>query len=146
MKSLEYAQWIAAYVDRQQGKVAGRCASASAGMAMALPELRVAKGWCYSDHGILEHCWCVAPDGAIVDPTAEQFTGISGYEEWQPGDEVQVGRCMNCGTRIYEAVEKLEEAVEKLEGVRKSICSESCAKELLDSMQPSQPRRQRRPV
>ncbi len=129
MKSLEYAQWIAAYVDRQQGKVAGRCASASAGMAMAFSALRVAKGWCYSDHGILEHCWCVAPDGSIVDPTAEQFTGISGYEEWQPGDEVQVGRCMNCGTRIYEAVEKLE-------GVRKSICSEECAKAFAESLQP----------
>lgn len=46
---------------------------------------------------------------------------IFGYEPWKPGDEVRVGKCMNCGEEIWEAVQTIDVAPEQ-----KCICSPEC--------------------
>jgi hypothetical protein len=73
----EHAQWIADYVARE-GSVWMKCVEACEEMAAAFPELRVIKGiavssvsgkrWC--------HCWLLAADDEVIDPTVAQFGGF----------------------------------------------------------------------
>ena len=46
-----------------------------------------------------------------------------GDDEWHPGDEVQVGKCCNCGEEIWEAVQSIEG-----DYPHKSICGDACAR------------------
>lgn len=124
MTAPNYDAWIAAWV-AEHGAF-GRCKEAVAAMREAFPELREARGYAIDGRwGMRAHWWCVAPDGAIVDPTAGQFPMLFDYEEWEPGKEVCVGKCMNCGEQIWKAVESLERVPTQ------RFCSESCENEVL---------------
>jgi len=93
-------------------------------MQEAFPELRRVAGFV----GAQEHFWCVSPTGEIVDPTAGQFRAepkADDYREFQPGDEVRVGKCMNCGEPIYAKVESLDNPKH-----HRSACSHECEDEL----------------
>lgn len=89
----KYALWIEAYLVRNFGDVWMKCLEACEEMSQAFPELRMVKGiavssvsrkrWC--------HCWCVAPDGTIIDPTVVQFGGIPVVYE-PPGSGAQPTR------------------------------------------------------
>lgn len=65
------------------------------------PELKIQRGF-YSGR---EHWWCVEPDGTIVDPTFLQFGQIPDSKKYKvlnpDTDEIQLGRCLNCGEYIY---------------------------------------------
>lgn len=120
-----YAAWIADYRARVGG-VLGRCSSATSEMVAAFPELTRVGGWVLTGFGAeLEHFWCVTADGEVVDPTATQFQdmgqgGVIDYRAFEPGDEVRVGRCMDCGADIYRRVSALDG------GGRASFCDEAC--------------------
>jgi hypothetical protein len=92
-------------------------------MHAAFPELTVVRGHVWTlDRGRAAHWWLETADGAIVDPTASQFAALCDYEPWVPGTEVRVGRCMECGAEIMEALLSLDIDVSKC------ICSPECAK------------------
>ena len=114
-------EWIEAYLERHHGKVLGRCKEACQEMAKAFPDLRIARGHVYCVWGQRGHWWLVDRDGAVVDPTASQFPGIFEYDEWEPGKEVRVGKCMECGEEIWRSVQTLDEHP----GVV-SFCDENC--------------------
>ena len=121
-----YATWILAWGLRWAGRTAGLCAVATEDMVKAFPELRRVAGWVECDEGLLEHWWCAAEDGTIVDPTASQFSRIVKYHPFEPGSEVRVGRCMNCGMGIYAAVQSLDDP-----SYARSLCDEpECAEAL----------------
>jgi hypothetical protein len=125
---MTYAEWIEDYKTRIGDAILGTCQKAVDEMAAVFPELTKVSGHVYCPHpwGKRAHWWCTDPDGNIVDPTASQFPGIFEYEPWVPGTEVRVGKCMNCGEDIWQAVESLEEA-EKVSG--QCICSDACERE-----------------
>jgi hypothetical protein len=92
-------------------------------MREAFPELQEVRGHVTTAWGKDGHVWLVDPDGAIVDPTAGQYPYVAAYDPWKPGDEVCVGKCMNCGCQIWEAVQSLE-------GVkRRDTCGAACERE-----------------
>jgi hypothetical protein len=97
-----YQEWIQANVE---GDGFGDCREVTERMAAQFPELRRVRGfyedWLWGDR---EHWWLVAPDGSIVDPTAEQFPtkGRASYREWKEGAKEPVGMCPNCGGYIFE--------------------------------------------
>lgn len=117
----DYNSWIAQWLSNNQAL--GACQQAVTEMAKAFPELTIERGhvMCPAPWGLRAHWWLVDPKGNIVDPTASQFPGIFAYEPWTPGDEVRVGKCMNCGCEICEALESIDRAPEP-----KSICSPEC--------------------
>jgi hypothetical protein len=120
-----YETWITDWVAKQR-VLRGACARGTSEMIKAFPELKRAAGWVYGPKmPPTEHFWCVTRDGAIVDPTALQFTGPLNYREFQPGDKVCVGRCMNCGDYIYEPVDRLDDPAH-----RRSVCSDACSRAL----------------
>lgn len=97
----DYDAWIAAHATEPYG----RCKELSDRMLLAFPELRQVRGHYFdAAWGEREHWWLVAPDGAVVDPTAAQFPtkGHGEYVPWQEGDPEPVGKCMNCGNYCYE--------------------------------------------
>lgn len=117
-----YETWIAEYAAR--AKLYGQCEPATKEMAAAFPELSIVRGHVIDGRwGKRAHWWLVTPAGEIVDPTAAQFPALFEYEPWSPGQEVRVGRCMNCGDDIYLAVDTLD-----IEPPQKCICSEACAR------------------
>jgi hypothetical protein len=103
-----YAEWIEAYVASQPDRfVRGKCDEATRAMVAAFPELRRAAGFVYCRWGRDQHWWCVAPDGAIVDPTVEQFGAVFRYEELDLNDpesvkRIPTGVCADCGGDTYE--------------------------------------------
>ena len=117
----EHAAWIEKYVAEQKGFVLGRCMEATAKMREAFPELKEVRGHVYTTWGKRSHVWLIDADGTIVDPTASQFRFIFQYEPWKPGDEVRVGKCMNCGSEIWRAVQSLTEDI-----ITASSCSDEC--------------------
>ncbi len=106
---MNYEEWIEQYVSSQPGRfVRGKCHIAVTKMVEQFPELRKAAGFVHCDWGEEQHWWCVAPSGALVDPTAEQFRVIYEYEELdledpKTKDRVPIGRCANCGERTYRS-------------------------------------------
>lgn len=119
---MTYGEWITDYVSKQR-VIRGACGRAVNEMVEAFPELKCVAGWAVFAWGRSEHFWCVAPDGSIVDPTVSQFSGkLLRYQEFQAGDEVRVGRCMNCGDGIYARVERLDDRSDA-----RSVCSPECA-------------------
>lgn len=131
---MTYEEWIADWARRRNGHVAHRCVEATREMVEAFPELRRVAGWCDHAGGSQEHFWCLAPDGHIIDPTAAQFVGIEGYREFQPGDTVRVGRCMNCGDSIYAPVGSLKDPK-----YGRSVCGEECESQLLSELNGAHP-------
>ena len=131
-----YAAWIRSYVASVSPFVRGRCRAAAREMAAAFPELRIIAGFAHwrvvdaYDVGVIrtirdQHFWCVAPDGAVVDPTASQFLGaVVAYEPLDLDDpttreRVPSGRCMDCGADCY--------------GVR-HFCSDACQESTIASL------------
>ncbi len=104
----KYILWIEQYRQRIPSTL-GRCREASAKMHEAFPELRIVKGHVYCQWGKRSHSWLQCDDGTVVDPTADQFGVILDYEEWNPGDEVRVGKCMECGENIWREVDTLSD-------------------------------------
>lgn len=98
---MTYAEWIESQQLPQLP--CGMCEHVSREMAVAFPELRLARGhyipWAETKH--YPHWWCVTPDGVVVDPTAGQFVGVG------PGDYVEhvgdepTGRCYECGVYVF---------------------------------------------
>lgn len=119
-----YSAWIADYIKRHNGSAYGLCKEATEEMVAAFPELRRVAGHVFCLWGQRSHFWCVTESGEIVDPTASQFGAVGSYEEWKPGAEVCVGKCMECGSEIWEPVESLDEVREK------RVCSEVCSRSL----------------
>jgi hypothetical protein len=124
------AEWIVAYVTRNNGHIRGRCQEASVRMVEAFPVLRVVAGFVTTPTGFRsEHFWCETPNDDVVDPTALQFgchPNELTYQKFEPGDEIRVGTCMNCGEPIHAPAQTLGEHN------RKEICSEACEKEFGD--------------
>lgn len=114
-----YSEWIASYLERNRSTL-GKCHSATSEMMTEFPELQLVKGHVYCPFGKRGHVWLKDPDGKVVDPTASQFGMVFDYEPWEPGMEVRVGRCMECGVDIWRAVDTLDEDHSDC------ICSKEC--------------------
>jgi hypothetical protein len=101
----KYAAWIAANVE---GDGRHMCQGRSKAMCEAFPELRRVRGIYHCLAGDrVQHWWCEAPDGTVVDPTAQQFLsqGDGRYEELSDeyiADHFPIGKCPNCGEHIYK--------------------------------------------
>jgi hypothetical protein len=132
MLKQEYIDWIQNYCSERNGIVSGCCISSTTEMVRAFPELKQVKGWALLlNRGLAEHAWCETEDGEVIDPTVSQFqSSVIEYKAWQPGDTVCVGRCMNCGEYIYEAVYSLD-------GKRRMSCGFECDEELCKDLQVS---------
>lgn len=122
MNSRSYDEWIDAYVARTP-IVRGSCGSATREMNEAFPELHRVTGFVTTMMGeTSEHFWLETSDGDVVDPTASQFRGgVLEYRAFQPGDEVRVSRCMQCGDDIYACLASLDDVP-----TRRSMCSDEC--------------------
>lgn len=119
-----YRVWIDEYAKRHDGQLAAQCAQATQEMVCVFPELRRVAGYALTLQGKRAHWWCETPAGDVSDPTADQFAyGVAEYIEWHPGDEVCVGKCMNCGEEIWRAVRSLD-------GSRVEICRDACREAL----------------
>jgi hypothetical protein len=123
---MTYSEWIAAYVERHNGAVLGLCRQAVVEMRETFPELTEVRGHVYCAWGKRGHAWLVDPAGEIVDPTRAQFPGIIQYEPWKPGDEVRVGKCMECGDDIWRPIQSLDE-----DPGHASVCSKECEDALM---------------
>lgn len=125
---LTYKTWISNYRFKHK-YLAGACGSATLEMCKTFPELKRIPGHVVlaSGHKV-EHWWCEDNDGNIIDPTVGQWALLPAeYIPWVPGDEVCVGKCMNCGNGIYDTPATLN-------GIRRSVCSNECERELMDSL------------
>lgn len=139
----EHEKWIVDYLAArpQTGGwpyLRGACTSATEQMAAVFPELRRQAGYANG----AEHWWLVDQDFNIVDPTVMQFfaptsktleamIAETSYEPFKPGDEVRVGRCMECGGPIYGVVQALDDPRPKLpKGASTNACSEECSEAL----------------
>lgn len=94
-----YATWIRENVP--DPKLA--CREVTEAMVGAFPELRRVCGtYVCQLAGPRPHWWCLAPDGAVVDPTAAQFVslGEGDYEEFSQGPPL--GKCLCCGSFVFE--------------------------------------------
>lgn len=116
----DYTSWIKGY-RASVNSTLGRCKEATAAMVKDFPELKIVPGHVYTDWGKRGHFWCETEDGTIIDPTADQFNVIWDYEAFEPGQEVRVGKCMNCGDEIWAAIQSLDEAPPP-----RSTCSDAC--------------------
>lgn len=119
-----YAGWIVDYVARHDGNVYGCCQEAAEEMRREFPELVEVRGYVHCSWGKRGHFWLKTPGGEVVDPTRSQFPGPVTYNPWKPGDEVDVGTCMNCGFTIWRSVQDLDKV--KTE----SVCGPECEQEL----------------
>lgn len=121
----KYAEWIEKeYLSRFESHqhVLGRCKEAVEEMVKVFPELISTvghveiMGW-----GRRGHWWCVTESGDVVDPTRTQFPMVMAYEPFVPGDDVRVGKCMNCGDEIWKPVQSLSE-----EPAQECVCGKEC--------------------
>lgn len=115
----EYRKWVEQWLD--QNRALGRCQEATTAMVEAFPELTIVPGHVSCDWGQRAHWWLTDPNGNIVDPTVSQFDVVFSYHPWKPGDEVRVGKCMNCGDEIWRSVQVLDPPPK-----RECICGEDC--------------------
>ncbi len=116
-----YNEWIAQWL--LTNRAYGNCARAAQEMAETFPELKVVPGHVECDWGRRSHCWLATKDGSVVDPTVTQFGVVFEYDAWKPGDEIRVGKCMNCGDEIWKAVDSLDGPSQ-----RSCMCSDECAR------------------
>jgi hypothetical protein len=82
-------------------KYRGRCKEMSEAAIAADPTLTLVRGhyFCPIWRSDEPHWWCVQPDGAIVDPTREQFPS-RGHGIYTPFDGVIP--CSECGKEMTE--------------------------------------------
>lgn len=118
----EYRRWIEQWLD--QNRAYGKCHEGVKAMKEAFPELIAVPGHVSCDWGLRDHWWLTDPNGNVVDPTVSQFGVVFSYQPWKPGDEVRVGKCMNCGSEIWRSVQTLDPPPKK-----ECICNETCSDE-----------------
>lgn len=123
---MTHQEWIEDWLSKNHAL--GRCEEASKEMAAAFDDLTIVKGHVYCAWGKRGHWWLTTSDGTIVDPTASQFVALFSYEIWKPGDEIRIGKCMNCGAEIWESVQSIDR------DYRKELCGEFCAREFEEYM------------
>lgn len=115
-----YSEWMTNYKASQGGMLLGKCREAVQRMSQAFPELTAQRGHVHCAWGKRAHWWLTTPDGEILDPTRDQFPGPVDYEEWETGEPVRVGKCMECGDEIWKVVDSLD-------NVRTAtFCGETC--------------------
>lgn len=108
IKTIAYDLWILEhYPDGNSAYL--KCAEATEKMVETFPELKRVRGLASVEEPYnmpptrTPHWWCVAPDGAIVDPTEHQYpTKIISYEESDETRGPPTGKCPNCGCLCYE--------------------------------------------
>jgi hypothetical protein len=122
----KYKIWISEYLIKNNMSVRGQCVYACAEMKKVFPELSEVRGF----YGGNEHVWLVDKSGVVVDPTESQFIPGFEYKEFEPGDLVCVGKCMNCGNKIYDKILDLEDP-----SYARSVCSDECRKEFVRSLE-----------
>lgn len=106
---MTYLKWIEEYRARTRSTL-GRCRAAVDEMALTFPELRKVAGHVFDARwGQRAHWWLVTEKGDIVDPTADQFPMLIEHVPFEPGQEVRVGKCMNCGEHLYAVAESLDD-------------------------------------
>jgi len=106
----KYEDWIRDNVE----ETFGTCADVTREMRIVFPELKRVRGHYYClAWGERQHWWLVAPNGDIVDPTADQFPtkGSGPYDEWDEGSPEPTGKCLECGTLCFDG---------------KQFCGKSC--------------------
>lgn len=116
-EATNYQSWIAANMPVDPR---GQCAAMTLRMAKAFPDLRRVRGhYVCPLEGRRPHWWLVAPSGAVVDPTVEQFAscGVGGDYVEHVGPE-PTGQCLNCGALLY--------------GNESSFCNVDCAVACVD--------------
>lgn len=113
--------WIAAWQAlNEQG---GKCGQATLELQAAFPEVERVCGHVLTGAGLPRpHWWCVL-DGAILDPTADQFDTHGGIVVYEPMEEVPIGLCANCGGYSFAS-----------KGGCTTICSETCGTAFCASM------------
>jgi hypothetical protein len=124
----KYQQWIDKYFRDNSLDVTGGyglCREVSTDMQAAFPELRLVRGHVYCAWGKRGHWWLETVQGDIVDPTKDQFPLIERYEEWEEGDEVRLGRCMECGKEIWGI---------PCDSFRPTFCSKCCERSFAFSL------------
>ncbi len=98
----KYQDWIWETYGDSSGY--GKCDSRTLEMQKVFPELQRVRGhyWCLS-WGRRTHWWLKTADGAVVDPSANQFPskGTGFYEEHDESQPEPTGRCLNCGEYIF---------------------------------------------
>jgi hypothetical protein len=83
------------------------CGTFTRAMAERFPDLKRVPGFYYapdSDASHGEHWWLEDAQGAIVDPTADQFPsqGRGRYVRYSPRiHKLLKGKCMGCGRSLY---------------------------------------------
>lgn len=116
----KYADWIKENYPTKDSAFCA-CATATAQMVSAFPELKRERGHVYlALSGERTHWWCVAPDSVIIDPTAHQWDEpILQYEPYVVDEELgePIGKCMECGELCYE----------KVPGASSCCCCHECA-------------------
>ena len=121
---MTHQEWIADFVRRSNGFTLGRCRDACEEMREAFPELSEVRGHVHCVWGKRGHVWLRTADGQIADPARSQFPFPIEYEEWKPGDEVRVGKCMNCGEEIWRPTRNLGEIATEC------VCGPQCEESL----------------
>jgi len=101
----EYAAWIEKHCAGPQG---GFCHSRATDMQEAFPELVLCRGYYVSVlDGSRPHWWLKDAEGSVIDPTAAQFQMKDGgvYQEYEESihGELPIGKCMNCGSEVFES-------------------------------------------
>ncbi len=119
----KYKDWIDKH--KEEKALLARCSLSTDEMVEAFPELEKVAGTVrFLGGGGSEHFWCVTPSGDVVDPTVSQFDSpVTSYRPFEPGDEVYVDKCMNCGMEIYKEIQDLKE-----KGHSECMCSDECEK------------------
>lgn len=79
-----YDEWISNY---KYNSTIGMCDAATKEMCRVFPELTRVPGHVYTMRGRLEHWWCVAPDGSVVDPTYGHGQFHGGVLQYDPVGE-----------------------------------------------------------
>lgn len=125
----KYVNWIKQFREEHKswieacGSSRGLCQGAAHDMAKEFPELRVARGYAVCTSYLVpetpdrnQHWWCVTEDNKVVDPTADQFKDLLGYDEYkvEKHGALPIGKCYNCGCYVYN-------------NENGGLCSEQCS-------------------
>ncbi len=125
---MNYSDWIKEHYPTYESAY-GRCAEAVKKMSKEFPELKIVRGHVMCLWGKRAHWWLTDAEGNIIDPTVTQFPGTINYDEWKPGDQIRVGKCMNCGDEIWKSVSTIE-----VRYITESVCSKTCEANLMKSL------------